>query len=91
MKLTEIASRIDAHLKRFENDPEINAPRDATREQDRVGRYFRAYSWGSGRYVYVVYISFQGKIALTKPEAEKYLAWLDAGNVGKHWLALEER
>jgi hypothetical protein len=32
-----------------------------------------------------VYISHQGECFLKRAEAEKYLAWLDAGNVGKHY------
>lgn len=90
MKITEIAAGINAHLRRFENDPEINKyPPTATREQDKLHPYFRAGSWASGRYVGVVYVSYQGPTSLTKTEAETYLAWLDAGNVGRHYVALK--
>jgi hypothetical protein len=80
VKLGEIADRIHAHLKRFENDPVINAP---------VGLRKPYYSAGArmrGAYCQVHYVSYGGKgTMLTKNEAAKYLAWLDAGNIGPHW------
>jgi len=82
MKLQEIASRIHAHLKRFEGDPKIN------RIQDRRATYFNAHSIASGRYVSVRYVEYMGTAHLSKADAETYLAWLDAGNVGMHHKAL---
>lgn len=84
MTLKEIATRIDAHLKRFEQDKEINRYKDS-RSLDGLHPYWRAGAWVGGRYVRVCYISYQGTSALTKQQAEQYLAWLDAGNVGSHW------
>jgi hypothetical protein len=86
VKLTEIAKRIDAHLKRFEADPVINA-RPAP---NRIQPYYRAYAWVAGRYVAVSYVTFQGHSNLTKEQAAAYLAWLDAGNVGQHYRACRE-
>ena len=80
MKLTDIASKIDAHLKRFEADAEIN----------RLGAnglrpYCFAHAGRSGRWIYVQYVSYQGSINLDRATAEKYLAWLDSDNIGTHW------
>jgi hypothetical protein len=81
MKLDEIASRIKAHLKRFEADPTINK-RDKTY---RLTPYYWPGAYRAGSKVAVCYVSFHGASKLTKAEAEAYLAWLDAGNVGKHY------
>ena len=88
MKLKEIADKISVHLKRFEDDPVINAPYNGK----RLGfhPYYRAGAHSGGRYVYVGYVAYQGSAHLTKDEAERYLAWLDAGNVGRHYAALAE-
>ncbi len=83
MKLQEIATRIHAYLKRFEHDPKINVPdRGST-----IHPYYWARAWAAGSRVGVVYVTFQGPTYLTKGEAERYLAWLDAGNVGSHYEA----
>ena len=82
MKLAEIAERIHAHLKRFEKDPKIN-PARASHGNTRA--YYCSFASASGRYVYVTYITYQGHSALPKADAEAYLAWLDAGNVGRHY------
>ena len=80
LKLGEIADRIHAHLKRFENDPVINAP-VALRKP-----YYAAGADQRGAYVRVRYVSYGGGgTNLTKAEARRYLIWLDAGNVGTHW------
>jgi hypothetical protein len=92
MKLDEIAKRINAHLKRFESDPVINADKVHTNlrgQESRLKPYYCAGAAASGRYVFVMYVAYQGEIHLTKDEALRYLAWLDAGNVGKHWEALK--
>ena len=84
MKLRDVAAAISAHLKRFEKDPEINKPR----EIGKLHPYYNAYAWDAGRWVAIKYVSFQGYHNLTKDEAVRYLAWLDAGNVGKHQLVV---
>ena len=78
--LTELAHKISAHLKRFEADPQINAPH----KEQGIRPYFHAGAMKNGRWVAVVYVSFQGWTNLTRQHAERYLAWLDAGNIGKH-------
>lgn len=83
MTVKEIADRIDAHLKRFESDPRINRK---TRENTSL--YWQARAWSSGRFVRVLYVNYQGSTAVSKADAEKYLAWLDAGNEGQHFKAL---
>jgi hypothetical protein len=87
VKLDEIASRISAHLKRFEGDPKTNI--------DRSGRglfdYYGAHATRAGSYVSVTYISYQGSRTLRKDEALAYLAWLDAGGVGTHYTAEYEQ
>ena len=84
MKLAEIAARIDAHLKRFEADLKINPP------AERYGSslYYHARAYVGGRWVYVAYVSYHGNLNLSKTDAERYLEWLDAGNIGRHWEAL---
>ena len=81
MKLKEIGNRINAYLKRFEANKEINAtdPKYGTRP------YHYPHAVANGRYVAVQYVTYHGVIHLTKNEAVEYLAWLDAGNVGEHW------
>jgi hypothetical protein len=86
MKLGEIAERIDAHLKRFERDKEVNAP--VKHNAMSLRPFFNASAFAAGRYVCVKYISYQATQSLSKSDAGKYLAWLDAGNVGRHYEAL---
>lgn len=83
--MKELAARIDAHLKRFEADPEINKPR-----RDGTHPYYQCGAWSAGRWLNVLYVDYQGTTSLTRTQAEQYLAWLDAGNVGRHWDAERE-
>lgn len=73
-KLAEVARRISEHLHRFERE-----------QTPKSGRFFFANAWEAGSHVGVTYVSYQGKSFLTKADALAYLAWLDAGNRGKHW------
>jgi hypothetical protein len=84
MRVYDIAKKIRAHLQRFEADPIINAEN----KPGGLTPYFHANAWDAGRYVAVRYVSFQGTTHLSKADAERYLAWLDAGNVGKHYEVL---
>ncbi len=81
MKLEESAQRILAHLQRFEADPTIDA---------RAASYYCVNAYVAGSRIGVTYVSFQGRSCLTKAEALAYLAWLDAGHVGRHYEALKE-
>lgn len=83
MKLAEIAERINAHLKRFEKDPKTNPldPKYKTRPF-----YVASASAPKGaRTVAVLYVCYQGASKLDREDALAYLAWLDAGNVGRHY------
>ncbi len=84
--LTDIAARISAHLTRFERDPKIN-PLD---KQYGTYQYRSAGAYRAGRYVNVRYVSYQGDTTLTREVAMRYLAWLDAGNVGSHFKMEQE-
>jgi hypothetical protein len=84
VKLADIASKIRAHLKRFEADPKINTKRRG------LSRYYGAGAHASGARVGMRYIAFQGVTYVSKADALRYLAWLDAGNVGRHFEALRE-
>ena len=82
--MREIAQRIDAHLRRFENDPEINKP---IRAGSELCPYYRAGCTypNSGGYVSIMYVAYQGISAVKRDIAEEYLRRLDAGFVGKHY------
>lgn len=82
LKLSEIAARIDQHLKRFEASREIN--KSVRRNRVDTRPYHNACAYSIGRYVFVRYISHEGANSLSKDEALVYLAWLDAGGIGKH-------
>lgn len=82
----DIAARIDAHLRRFEADKVINT----LHVESKTHRFYHAGAWANAGWVNVRYVSYQGVTSLKKADAEKYLAWLDAGNVGRHWEALRE-
>ena len=85
MKLDEIANRIAAHLARFEKDKTINKPFGTG-----VKPYYFSHAYRGGRYVRVIYVTYHEADSLTREEALAYLAWLDAGNVGKHWKVRRE-
>ena len=75
MKLKEIAAEINEYLKKFESDSE---PTFAT-------LYYNSFAVSAGRYVQIIYVSYQGHSSLTKQEALEYLEWLREGNVGRHY------
>lgn len=85
-RAAEIGKRIDVHLKRFEADTVINQ-----RDYGRLKPYYMAGAAGDRHRVFVRYVSYQGVTHLSVEDAERYLAWLDAGNVGRHYAALEGR
>jgi hypothetical protein len=82
-----VGERINAYLKRFEDDAVINAP--VPRGGTNLTPFFVAQAYGERKYVYITYRSFQGQSKLTVDEARQYLDWLDAGNVGTHRQALK--
>ena len=50
--------------------------------------YYGARAWAGGRWVYVAYSPSLFDSHLSKADAERYLDWLNAGNIGRHWEAL---
>lgn len=86
MKMGEIAKRINAHLDRFERDPNINK----INKYNLTPYYFASASYYGGPRIHVRYISFQQGHSLTKNEALRYLEKLDSGFVGRHFEALEK-
>lgn len=80
-----VAADIRNYLQHFERDPVINKPDGA-----RMRPYYNAGAHSVGRYTHVTYISYQGPSKLTPEEAVRYLAWLDAGNVGRHFEAFRD-
>jgi len=87
--LKDLAERIKRYLNRFEADPKINAPRP---EASNTKPYYCASAiFNGGSRIKVIYVHYQGVQTLTREQAIKYLAWLDAGNVGPHYLALPRR
>ena len=81
MKLQEIAARIHKHLRRLERDPKFNTVDPSS----KTSRFWCAQAYRAGAYVGITYISYHCSYNLSKAEAEKYLAWLDAGNKGPHY------
>ena len=79
-KLREIADRIAAHLQRME----LAHPRRG--KADCL--YYSANAWPAGNRVGVRYVAYHPASNLTKRDAVEYLAWLDAGNEGRHYTAL---
>ncbi len=85
--MKELAAQINAHLKRFESDPQINAPKP----QSGLSPYYHAGAWyWRGSRMSVQYIGYQGPSSITRDEATRYLEKLDAGFVGRHFEALRE-
>jgi hypothetical protein len=85
--LRDLASAICGYLHRFERDSKINAP-DKPRG---TTPYYNAWAYVAGRYVVVCYVSYQGRSNLTRDEAQVYLDWLKAGNVGTHFQQQRQR
>jgi len=92
-----LGQKINARLKRIENDPALNPSRRLDKDlktwvpDERGTRaFYGAGSAGDRHRVWVIYVSYQGGSYMAIEDAEKYLAWLDAGNVGRHFGALRE-
>ena len=78
-KLKEIAARIYAKLKQFAADPKVN------KRNGGVARFWMVNAYDAGRFVGVIYVSYQGPSMLKKQQALAYMEWLEAGNVGTHY------
>ena len=76
MKLKEIAAEITKYLKSFEAE---------NNDKTFASMYYNSFATNAGRYVQIIYVSYQGYSSLTKQEALEYLEWLREGNVGRHY------
>ena len=92
----ELAEKIDVYLKRFERSATLNPGKryDKARQAwvpDAMGvrDFYGAHAWGDRHRVGIKYVSYQGGSHLSTDEATLYLAWLEAGNVGRHYQALK--
>ena len=83
LKLTEIAARIDAHLKRFEDQEH------RLRIGDREWYHSSCEVYGTRLKLHYMTTRELTGFSVKKSDAITYLAWLDAGNVGKHWEVLK--
>ena len=81
-KLGEIAERIAAHLARFEADAALCETQNIDGPRGRLYQSPDARKAGSS--LYVKYAPCKDD-NITKATALGYLAWLDAGGVGRHW------
>lgn len=77
----EIAARIEAHLRVFERDREVNVVRRGRRTFNTP----RAVALEGPERVTVQYHAARLIYTLTLHNARQYLAWLDAGYKGAHW------
>lgn len=85
MTLKEIAEKISAHLARWERDPKVN-PRDPyTTMKPGMVHLYSSGAFPAGNRVAIRYVSYQHLSKLKKADAEAYLAWIDAGNIGRHY------
>jgi hypothetical protein len=73
VKLAEVASRIDGHIKRIHVESKMQRP------------WYEPGAYSSGSRVFIVYVRYQGPVSITKAQALTYLAWLDAGGRGRHY------
>lgn len=92
-----LAQQIDAHLKRIEGDPALNPGRRFDKDRREwvldpkgVRSYYGAGARGKRHRIWVTYVTYQGGSYMSIEDAEAYLAWLVAGNVGHHFAALRE-
>lgn len=96
LKLTEIAARINKHLRRLERKDQerrkmvAQLPASERQPHDADADYFHAGASVSGSKVHVCYISYQGASNLTRAEAAHYLFLLDQGKEGRHFELFRE-
>lgn len=85
--LTEVANRIAKHLTRFAAQKAIAEKEwtDSHGDTRKLTMFWRPGAYRAGSRVKVRYVSYQYESSLTRDEAINYLAWLDAGNVGRHY------
>jgi len=79
-KLTEVAQRIDAHLRRLEHDPKTN-PKNGY----GTHRFWNASASAEDSRVLIIYLSYRGNSLLWPNEALAYLNALDGGYAKEHF------
>ncbi len=84
MSVEEIASEIDARLKKIEGSK-------ANRRKGGDQLFYHAGAFAYLKKVRVVYVSYQGNHVITKAEAGWYLEILRSGFIGSHHVAFQER
>lgn len=84
MKLTDLAAQIQAHLDRFAVDPKVATTQNIC--GPRCAIYLQPRAWSAGSRLGLRYVAGASgyDVFLSKANGEKYLAWLDDGNVGTH-------
>jgi len=82
----KIAARIQAHLKRMERDPSANKT-----SVYETSNFYGSSACGTRKGVKIKYVAYQNDWNLPAADAVKYLAWLDAGNNGKHFQMTTEQ
>jgi hypothetical protein len=92
----DLGEKINVHLQRFQRDPKINpserydnTTKTWVSDEHGIRKYYGAKALSDRRRVTIVYVSYQGASFLSIENAQKYLAWLDAGNVGPHYEVLQ--
>jgi hypothetical protein len=87
LSLDELAARILIHLERFAADPETARVtiKDRNDQPKQITAYWSPRAFKHGRFLRVCYVSYQGDQSISRVDAAEYLAWLDQGNVGKHF------
>lgn len=76
MTLRELATAINGYLKKIEH----------TRTWPANGPHWHnagCYYMGGAR-LRITYRSYEGATTLSRPKAQAYLDWLEAGNIGEH-------
>ncbi len=89
ISLTETAKRIARHLVRFAATPSVASKSwiDSKGEKRELTLFWHPVCYRAGSRAMVKYVTYQYESSMTKAEAEQYLAWLDDGNVGRHYDA----
>lgn len=81
----QLASAIDGYLKHF-----VATQTSQDNPDEGRGAFYLASAYARQNRVVITYISYQGETPITIEEAERYLEWLGAGNVGRHFEALRD-
>jgi hypothetical protein len=93
-----LAQKINAHLQRIEHDKALNPGKRFDKimkewvlDEMGVRAFYGARAAGDRHRVWIIYITYQGGSYVPIEDAETYLAWLDAGNVGRHFEAIRKK